>query len=139
MDLSFYETLIPDFARFLGVHPSTVLFTIMVVSANAHVIAKLIPDDATGWKSYVRQVCKILGLVVSNRIKEGVSQVDISKQIIGEVLKPSTRNKIVGDAADAAALVPQVVDEITDDSPRLVRDPLGQYARKKLLQQGDDL
>lgn len=138
MDLSFLEMLIPNFAEWLGIHPSTLLFLIGFVMANAHIIGKLIPDDAVGWKGYVREVCKIIGMAVSNRVTSGVSTAAVVRTIVGAQFDRAKANAIVGKAAEASSLVPQVVDDITDESPRLVRDPIGQYARRKMLNPAKD-
>lgn len=63
----------------------TLLMLLMMLSMVCQVIGKLIPDDATGWKGYVRQGAKIVGLYVSNRIQPGVSVTTVAKASVSQV------------------------------------------------------
>ena len=132
MDLSSLETIIPLIARRLGIEASTLVFYLGATSVIAHIIGKRIPDSAVGWRAVVRDVCKVLGVVISNRLTPTVTTVDVAKQLLGQSDDPTKRNEILESATDATALVPQVVDEIADEAPRIIRDPIGQYARKRL-------
>jgi len=133
MDLALVETLIPKAAQLLGIEPSTLVFYLLLVTGVCHVVGKMIPDDATGWKAVVREVCKKIGLVVSNRIKARITQADVVKQIVGEVHDSAKANEITGSAAEATALIPATVDVIAEESPKIVvRDPIGSYVRRTL-------
>lgn len=48
----------------------------------SQLVAKLIPDDATGILGLVRKIAKVLGAYASNRVKAGVSVNDLSKTIL---------------------------------------------------------
>lgn len=66
-------------AHALGIDAALLVgyLTIFVIVCN--VIAKLIPDDSTGWLKVVEKFAKFFGVYVSNRIRTGVSINDIAK------------------------------------------------------------
>jgi hypothetical protein len=72
-------TLIPMVADQLGIPPSSLVFYLFVLSGLANVTARLIPDDATGWKATVRKVASIVGVYVSSRVTSGVTVNDVAK------------------------------------------------------------
>lgn len=71
--------LVPEIAKWLGLAPSTLLLIIMVISTIANVLARRIPDTATGWLGAVRTVCKVIGAHVNSRIAPGVTLSDVAK------------------------------------------------------------
>lgn len=76
------EDLIPQVGRLVGIDPTTFLFYMAVLSMAANVIARLIPNDATGWKGGLRKVCTIIGVYVSSRVSPGVTVNDVAKAAI---------------------------------------------------------
>lgn len=83
MDLSFIEQVIPNIAAWLNLDPATVLLIFVTISSVSNVIARAIPDDQTGFLGGLRNVCKVLGLYVSNRVTEGVK----TSEVVAEVAK----------------------------------------------------
>ncbi len=47
----------------------TLAVIVLVTNKLAEIVAKTIPDTATGWKGTLRKVCKILGTYVVNNDK----------------------------------------------------------------------
>lgn len=92
MDLSFIEHLIPNVAAWLHVEPATVLLIVVTVSSISNIIARAIPDDTEGFLGGVRNVCKVLGMYVSNRVQSGVSV----NEVVGDVAD-SQRNSTIAD------------------------------------------
>lgn len=82
MDLSFIEQIIPNLAAWLNIEPATVLLIFVTISSVSNVIARAIPDDATGFLGGVRSVCKVLGLYVSNRVTKGVSVSEVATEVV---------------------------------------------------------
>lgn len=128
MDLSFIESLIPNLAAFFNVEPATLVFLIGVITTAANVTARLIPEDATGWQGTVRDIAKIIGVYVSSRVTKGVTVQDIAKTTIGSRVDQATHDEIVDRASDSEALIP----EVTQDSPQVVDNAFGRFAKKQL-------
>lgn len=93
MDLKFMENLIPDVAGHLGISPSTVVFYLIVISFIGNLAGRLIPDDKTGWLGVVRDLSKILGGYVQNRISTGVKTGDVVKNIVESRVKNVETNQ----------------------------------------------
>jgi hypothetical protein len=70
----------------LGLEGLTLFSTLALISLVCRLVGKAIPDDRTGVLGYVRVVCKVLGLYVSNRISSGISVTDVSKVIVDSKL-----------------------------------------------------
>lgn len=68
--------------HWLGISGTSVMVTLLVVSTICNTIARAIPEDATGWKGVVRQICKIIGLYVSSRVTNGISVTDVARSMV---------------------------------------------------------
>jgi hypothetical protein len=75
--------LVPELAKVTGVPQGTLLLFLFLLVKGANVTARLIPDDATGWKGAVRNVAALIGLYVSSRVTSGVTVTDAAKAAIG--------------------------------------------------------
>lgn len=106
IDLSFLEALVPDLAGAMGLSPSTLLLYVILGSTAANIAGRLIPDDVTGPLGSLRDLFKILGGYVSNRVSSGVSVSQVASSIVSE-----TDPKVLEAAKDNEALIPQVTDE----------------------------
>lgn len=94
---------VPQIAAALGIAPSNLLLFIGVVTIVANRIARLIPDDATGWKGTVRKICGFIGLYVQSRVTEGVTVNDVAKAAL--LTPPITEKaKEVAEAYDPEAI-----------------------------------
>lgn len=71
--------LLPDAAKLLGIQPSTLLLILIIITTTANRTARLIPDNATGWKGVVRMVCAVIGVNVASRIAPGITVTDVAK------------------------------------------------------------
>ena len=76
MDIAY---LAPELARMIGVSPSTLVLLLVILIKGANVIARLIPDTATGWKGALRSICALIGLHVASRIAPGMTINDVAK------------------------------------------------------------
>lgn len=74
--------LAPELARMLGVTPATAVLLIFAVNRLAAMTARAIPNDATGFKGFVRRFCAILGTEVQSRLTSGVTVADAAKAAI---------------------------------------------------------
>lgn len=66
----------------LGLTGLTLLVALMVLSKAANLAARLIPDDATGFKGALRKVCVVIGVYASSRVTSGVSTADVTKGLV---------------------------------------------------------
>lgn len=99
MDLSFIESLIPNIAEWLNVEPSTVLLMAGIGIMVANLIGRLIPDTAEGWLGSLRDLAKVVGAYVPNRVAKGVTVNDVTR-IVAEAAKP------MADGSAAEPVVP---------------------------------
>lgn len=76
------DQLIDSIARELGLTGVTLLVILLVVSKGCNLVARLIPDNATGWKGVVRKIAAVVGVYVSSRIASGVSTADVAKGLV---------------------------------------------------------
>lgn len=102
------DQLIPDVAGYLHMQPSSVLFFLGVIITGANALGRLIPNDATGFRGYVRAVCRFIGIVVANRVTSGVTMNDVAMKIIGNSLPESVNTAITNAASAPGALIPDV-------------------------------
>lgn len=114
MDLSGIEAFIPDIAAYFHVQPATLLLLIGIVCTGANIVSRLIPDDAVGFPGFVRKVCSVIGVYASNRVTSGISINDLGKKLVGSQVPLVTDIAIRNAAGDAAALIPEVVEDATD-------------------------
>lgn len=99
----------------LGLDPGTFVLLVGVLVTIANVIAKLIPESATGFAGVVRKVCAFIGVALANRITPNVTSKDISKAVAAGIpdsvvkhaaeLLPSAVETGLGTNAFAAAIV----------------------------------
>lgn len=106
------ENLIPIIANYVGISPSTLVFYFGLLVMVAKVTGRLIPDSATGLAGAVREVAGYIAFDVSNRLQPGVSQVDVAKKVIGQMVEDKADEVIQQAAADPEALIPEVVGEV---------------------------
>lgn len=66
-------------AGWLGIDPASLLALIPIFVIIFNTIARLIPDDSTGFLGVVEKIAKVLGVYVSNRVSSGMSLNDIAK------------------------------------------------------------
>jgi hypothetical protein len=107
VDLSGLEFLIPNVAAWLNVEPATVLLILAVVGTVCNLTSRIIPDTATGWLGQVRNIARVVGLHVPNR-----------------VLPRTTVDELAVDAVVAAtqARVPKPVKDYLDLAKKVVRE-----------------
>jgi hypothetical protein len=75
MDIS---ALAPDLGKLLGINPSTLVLLLFIANVAARAATRSIPNDATGFWAFVRQICAIIGVEVSSKITSGVSVADVA-------------------------------------------------------------
>lgn len=68
MDISFIEALIPNIAAFFNIEPATVLLLWIVGATMCNITSRMIPDSAGGWLGTVRNITRVIGLHVPNRV-----------------------------------------------------------------------
>lgn len=93
--------LIDPIADYFGISGASLLATLAVTSLVCNLIGRLIPDDATGWQSVVRNVAKVIGLSVSSRLTKGVSVSDVAKVLLESRIPPAPAGK--GETVEDAA------------------------------------
>lgn len=113
IDLSFLEDPIPNIAALINVAPSTVLFYLGLICAGANILARMIPDDATGWKGVVRDIAKVVGLYTQNRVTTGVKTGDVIKGIIQSRVERRQDGKL--QTLELDEVVPAPVAEAIED------------------------
>jgi len=79
MDISM---LAPTVARLLGVTPATAVLLILAANRIGAMIARAIPNDATGWRAIVRKIAAIIGTEVPSKLTSGVTVADAAKAAI---------------------------------------------------------
>lgn len=65
--------------RELGFDGVGIIALYAFLALTSRVVARVIPDDKTGFLGLVRKVTRVIGIDVSNRITSGVSINDVSK------------------------------------------------------------
>jgi hypothetical protein len=78
MDIN-VANLAPDLAKLLGIPPSTMILLLMIITTAANVGARVIPDDAKGWKGALRKVCALIGLYVSSRVTADKTVAEVAR------------------------------------------------------------
>lgn len=71
------DDIINSLAALFGAEPATIAALIPLFILACNVIARLIPDDATGWLGFANKLFKFLGAQVSNRVASGVTVNDV--------------------------------------------------------------
>lgn len=74
--------LIDSIVELSGLEASTILTICTAIVLLSQVLARVIPDDATGILAIVRKVVKVLGLYASYRVQSGVSVADVAKNVV---------------------------------------------------------
>lgn len=74
-----FDTIADQAFKLWGLHGTSLIVTLLLVSFVCQAVGKIIPEDATGWKGALRKVCKVVGIYVSNRITSGVSTADVAR------------------------------------------------------------
>jgi len=64
-----------------GIKGTSLLTTLLVISMFSQLGARLIPDDAVGWKAKVKMILSVIGLYASNRISAGISVSDVTREV----------------------------------------------------------
>jgi hypothetical protein len=80
------EHLFNQFIDGFGLSSAHVIVLLVTISLVSQVIGRLIPDDATGLLGVIRQISKVLGLYVSNRVSSGVSVNDVTRSVVESAL-----------------------------------------------------
>lgn len=122
MDLSALQALVPDLAGFLNLEPETVLFYMILIATICNVVARLIPDDRTGFLGAVRDVCKFFGVYVQNRITTGQTVTSVALSVLD-----SRAGEAVEDFAEQVEMPPPVVQAF----PGLKRDENGRFVKRE--------
>lgn len=135
--MSFVEHLIPNVAQLLNIQPATALLLALLISGVGNITGRLIPDDKTGILGAVRDVSKLIGLYVANRVTAGVTTTDVSRVVLGQV-ESKVDEKIRDIAGEPGALIPDVVEEVLHKDTQIVpafpsfkRGPDGRFMSAK--------
>jgi len=142
--MSVIEQLIPNVAKFLNIQPSTALLLAMLISGVGNITGRLIPDDKKGFLGGVRDVAKILGLYVANRVTAGVTTTDVSRVVLGKA-ESWVDEKVKDVAGEPGALIPDVVEEVLHKDtpvvqafPNFKRGPDGRFVSAKTSESEDE-
>lgn len=116
------ENLIPLIPGLLGIDTATFYATLGVIITIANLIGRIIPDSATGPLGIVRQVAKVLGLYVGNRISPLVSANDVARAVVATL----PDSAILGSAGElkAAVAVGQPIGELAGSVTDSVLDAI---------------
>jgi hypothetical protein len=71
--------IIVEVANALGMNPSTLIASAVALSVVARAVGAVIPDNATGIAGGIRNLAKVIGLSISNRVERGVSVTDVAR------------------------------------------------------------
>jgi hypothetical protein len=80
MDINIPQ-LIPVISRLFDVDPSTVMVVLWMLVTGCNVASRLIPADTSGFLGGVRRVSSIIGIHVVDRIKPGVSIIQVATAV----------------------------------------------------------
>lgn len=95
--------MIPDLAQTLGIPQGTLLFLIFALV----IVSRAIPDDATGFAAFVRQLTAIVAVEVSPRLTSGVTVKDVAKAALAT---PPITDKVEA-ATDVEVPVPAATEK----------------------------
>lgn len=70
--------LVSLLASLFGVEDATLLALLPLVILVSQLVARLIPNDATGVAALVRKLASVVGLYASSRVTKGVSVTDVA-------------------------------------------------------------
>ena len=128
-----FQILMPLISQLIGVEPATLLLYITMVITIANLLGRAIPDDKTGVLGVVRDVCKVLGLYLSNRVSSGVTTNDVAKHTLGIELPEKKIDAINAAASEPQAMVPEIIETVAEShlakSPFRPRPPEEGYVR----------
>jgi hypothetical protein len=74
--------IIPLIAGWLHIDPASLLLYLGALVTIANVVARLIPNDATGALGVIRKVAAVIGVYVSSRVTSGTSVNDVAAATI---------------------------------------------------------
>jgi len=75
------DDLIDAAAQALGLDSTGLIVALVVTSMVSQLVARLIPDDSTGWKGTVRSIASVVGLYASSRVTKGITVRDVVKEV----------------------------------------------------------
>lgn len=81
------EQLIYLIAQFFGVRPEVIVALIPTIVFIFNFLARVIPDDSTGFLGFARRACVVLGLYASNRVTSGITVNDLANYTKDEIVK----------------------------------------------------
>lgn len=86
IDLSIVESFIPNIAAWFNIEPATALlfWAFFIMLCNG--ISRMIPDTETGWLGVVRNITRVIGVHIPNRVARRTTAAAIAEDaIIGQV------------------------------------------------------
>jgi hypothetical protein len=92
-DDPFYQLALA-LAKALGVTPLTIVGFLPILVMLANFVSKLIPDDATGWRAWVRKVAAFIGLAYANRVTSNLTTADVAAMFLRTKGIPVSPEKI---------------------------------------------
>lgn len=110
------EDAIAVIADWLGVDPAVIVALLPTLVFIFNLIYRSIPDDKVGFLGVVRNITKVLGLYLSNRVASGVSVNTVVKSTLDSV--PSVARDVAEEAVDRAT------------TSQLERDGRGRFVSK---------
>jgi hypothetical protein len=106
--------LVDSFASKLGLTGTSLIATFAILMFVCQAIGKAIPEDATGALGFLRKVCKVIGLYVTNRVTNGL-----------------TITQAVKNANDHALIANEKVTAIADSAVIVTRNEKGHFQSVK--------
>lgn len=67
------DDMLNQLAAYFGIDGVTLLVMLIIVSMASQLLARMIPDNATGWLGYARRAASIIGLYTSSRLTKDVT------------------------------------------------------------------
>lgn len=109
------EDLANAIYNLLGLKGTSLLTFLIVLSMVCQLVTRLIPDDATGWKKYVRMVTAAVGLYASSRVTSGITVADAAREIVKAPL-----DEVTDTAQEVAERVDERIEDVTDEIREVV-------------------
>lgn len=110
------EDLIQIIAGSLGVDPSVLIALLPTLVFLFNLLYRSIPDDAVGFAGVVRNIARVLGLYMSNKVASGVSVNTVAKAVLDEAPK---------------AIQNEIEDLVSDKYPKFNRDAAGKFVKSE--------
>lgn len=66
------SNLAPELAGLFGVNPATLVLLLVILNRGCELAARVIPNDATGWRATVRKIAAVIGTYTPNRITSAI-------------------------------------------------------------------